>query len=57
MKKSLILGPILVDLAQIWFPQIFLRVLPVLVVKHSKLSCYAIYRKINEPNLRKRQKA
>ena len=35
----------------------FLRVLPLVVVRHSsKISSYAIYRKTNEPNLRKWKK-
>ena len=46
------LGPILTHLAQIWAPNFFLQVLPLLVIRHfSKLSSYATYRKTNEPNL------
>ena len=57
MTKNLILGPILAHLVQIWVPNFFLQVLPLLVIrKCSKLSSYAIYRKTNEPNLRKWQK-
>ena len=41
--EKLILGPILAHLAQIWAPNFFLQVLPLLVIKHcSKLSSYAI---------------
>ena len=57
MTKKLIWGPILGDLVQIWAPENFLQVLPLLVVRHcSKLSSYAIERKANELNLRKWQK-
>ena len=56
-QKKLILERILVCLAQIWPPQFFLQVLPLLVVRYcSKLSSYAISRKTNEPNWRKWQK-
>ena len=49
MAKNLILDLILAYLAQIWAPNFFLQVLPVLVVKHcSKLSLYAISRETNE---------
>ena len=38
-------------------PQFFLQALPLLVVRHcSTLSCYAISKKTDEPNLRKWQK-
>ena len=56
-KKTLILDLILTCLMQIWAPNFFLGVLPLLVVKHYfKLSSYAIYRKTSEPNFRKWQK-
>ena len=58
MPKNLIWGPVLACSAQIWAPQFFFQFLPLLVVRHcSKLSSYAIYRKTNETNLRKWQKA
>ena len=56
-KRLVVLGPILVPLAQIWVPKIFSWTSPLLDVRHScKLSLYAISRKTNKPNLRKWQK-
>ena len=53
MVKNLVLGTIL---AEIWAPQFFLWVLPMLVFRYcSKVSSYAISRKAIEPNLRKWQ--
>ena len=43
VTKNLILGPILGHLAQIWAPNFFLWVLPLLVIRHcSELSFYPI---------------
>ena len=56
MSKNLIPGLILTYLTQIWNPRFFLQLLPLLVIRHSsKLSSYAIQRKINAANLRKWQ--
>ena len=57
VTKNLILGPILGHLAQIWAPNFFLWVLPLLVIRQcSKLSFYPIEKMTNTPNLRKWQK-
>ena len=57
MIKNQILGPILAHLAQIWAPKGFLQVLPQILVRHcSRLSPYTIWRKANEPNLKRWQK-
>ena len=57
MTENLILDLILPCLTQIWAPKIFLQVFPVLVVRNClNLSSYVIYRKSNEPHLRKWQK-
>ena len=54
LTKKLILGPILAHLAQIWGPNFFLWVVPLLVVRDcSKLSSYAIERKTNKTKLEK----
>ena len=46
--------PILIHLAQICAPKFLWQILPLPVVRHClKLSYYEIYRKTNEPNLRK----
>ena len=57
MTENLILDLILPCLTQIWAPKIFLQVFPVLVVRNClNLTSYVIYRKSNQPHLRKWQK-
>ena len=57
MVKTLISGPTLARLSQIWAPKTFSWVLPLLDVRHyRKLSPYAISRKTYVPNTRKWQK-
>ena len=52
MAKNLVSGLILDPLHQIWSPNFFLLILPLLDVRNCcKLSLYAISRKTNEPNL------
>ena len=54
MAENLVSGPILSPLVHIWASKHFLRMLPLLDVRHwCKLLLYAILRKTNEPNLRK----
>ena len=55
--KKQITDPILRHFTQIWPPQIFLGVFPLLDVRHHrKLSLYAISRKTYDPNSRKWRK-
>ena len=57
MAKNLVLVPILTPLVQICTPKTFFVVSPLPDFKHCcKLWLYAISRKTNEQNLRKRQK-
>ena len=57
MTKNLILGLILACLAQIWAPNFFSEVLPILDVRHCrKLSSYVISRKTYDANSTKWQK-
>ena len=57
MAKKLISGLVLASLAQIWSPNVFSWVLPLLNVRHYyKLSLYIISRKKYDLNSRKWRK-